>query len=97
MSVETGRQNIIILFWKKMYYFWEYINGNQIFVLYSNWPFICSVARNNQVLGWIRVQKMYFFQNEMVVKFPEADFSVRIINDLFVRKDILTTNYQQTN
>ncbi len=32
----------------------------------------------------------------MVVKFPEADFSVRIINDLFVRKDILTPNYQQT-
>ncbi len=41
MSVGTGRQNIIILFWK----FWEYINGNQTFTLDSHWPFLCSVTR----------------------------------------------------
>ncbi len=39
MSVETGRQNIIILFWKYQFHFWEYINGNQTFILDSHQPF----------------------------------------------------------
>ncbi len=43
MSVGTGRQNIIILFWKKQFYFLEYINGNQVFILDSHQPFICCV------------------------------------------------------
>jgi hypothetical protein len=42
MSVETGRQNIIILFWKWQFNFWEYINWNQTFVLDSHRPFLCS-------------------------------------------------------
>ncbi len=43
MSVGTGRQNILILFWKKLFHFWEYINGNYTFILDSHLPFICSV------------------------------------------------------
>jgi hypothetical protein len=43
MSVGTGRQNIIILIWKQHFHFWEYINGNQTFILDSHRPFICSV------------------------------------------------------
>jgi hypothetical protein len=42
MSVGTGRQNIMILFWKEQFHFWEYINGNQKFILDSHRPFICS-------------------------------------------------------
>jgi hypothetical protein len=44
MRVGTGRQNIIILFWKYQFHFWEYIKGNQTFILDSHRPFICSVA-----------------------------------------------------
>jgi hypothetical protein len=44
MSVGTGRQNIIILFWKYQFHFCEYINGNQTFILYSYRPFICSIS-----------------------------------------------------
>jgi hypothetical protein len=36
MSVGTGTQNIIILFWKEQFHFWEYINRNQTFMLDSN-------------------------------------------------------------
>jgi hypothetical protein len=35
MSVGTGRQNIIILFWKLQFNFWEYINGNDIYIGFS--------------------------------------------------------------
>jgi hypothetical protein len=35
MSVGTERQNIIILFWKLQIHFWEYINGNQTWILTS--------------------------------------------------------------
>ncbi len=38
MSVGTGRHNIIILFWKAQFHFWEYINGNQTFILDSHRP-----------------------------------------------------------
>ena len=34
MSVGIGRENIIILFWKLQFYFWDYINGNQTFTVY---------------------------------------------------------------
>jgi hypothetical protein len=30
MNVGTGRQNILILFWKEQFHFWEYVNGNQL-------------------------------------------------------------------
>jgi hypothetical protein len=43
MSLGTGRQNIIILFWKQLFHFWEYINGNQTFILDFHQPFIYSV------------------------------------------------------
>ncbi len=43
MSVGTGRLNIIILCWKYQFHCWEYINGNQTFILDSQRPFICSV------------------------------------------------------
>jgi hypothetical protein len=44
MSVGTGRQNMLILvFLKITVHFWEYINGNQTFILNSHRPFICSV------------------------------------------------------
>jgi hypothetical protein len=43
MSVGTRRQNSIILFWKYQFHFWEYINGNQTFILDSHGHFICSV------------------------------------------------------
>jgi hypothetical protein len=38
MSVRTGRLNIIILFWKYQFHCWEYINGNQTFILDSHQP-----------------------------------------------------------
>jgi hypothetical protein len=44
MSVGTGRQKIITLIWKLQFHFWEYINGNQTFILDSHRPFICSVG-----------------------------------------------------
>jgi hypothetical protein len=31
---------------KKQFHFWEYINGNQTFILDSHRPFICSVELN---------------------------------------------------
>jgi hypothetical protein len=43
MSVGTGRQNIIILFWKEQFHFWEFINGSKTFILDSHRPFICSI------------------------------------------------------
>jgi hypothetical protein len=45
MSVGIWRKNITILFWNKeaaLFLFWEYINGNQTFILDSHQPFICS-------------------------------------------------------
>jgi hypothetical protein len=45
MNVEIGRQNIIILFGNNEaaeFHFWEYINGDQTFLLDSHRPFICS-------------------------------------------------------
>ncbi len=36
MSVGTVSQNIIILFWKKQFHFWEYIHGNHPFILDSH-------------------------------------------------------------
>jgi hypothetical protein len=42
MSVGIGRQNIKILFGDKkasQFHFWEYINGNQTFILDSHRPF----------------------------------------------------------
>ncbi len=44
MSVGNGRQNIIILFWKYQFHFWENINGNQTFILDFHRPFICSAV-----------------------------------------------------
>ncbi len=38
--IGTGRQNIIILFWKLQLHFWENINGNQTLILDSHRPFI---------------------------------------------------------
>jgi hypothetical protein len=35
-------------------------------------------------------QKCIFFQNERVVTFLDGDYNLRVINDLFVRKDIAT-------
>jgi hypothetical protein len=43
MNVGNGRQNIIILFWNNkagLFHLWEYVNGNQIFILDSHRPFI---------------------------------------------------------
>jgi hypothetical protein len=45
MNVEAGIQNIIILFWKQQFHFWEYINRNQTFILDSHRPFIFSVVK----------------------------------------------------
>ncbi len=44
ISVGTGIKNIIILFWKYQFHFWEYTNGNQTFIVDSYWPFICSAG-----------------------------------------------------
>jgi hypothetical protein len=48
MRVGTGRLNIIILFLKYQFHSWEYINGNQTFILDSHLPFICSVLRHTK-------------------------------------------------
>jgi hypothetical protein len=45
MRVGFGRQNIIICFGNneaEQFHFWEYINGNQTFILVFYWPFVCS-------------------------------------------------------
>ncbi len=42
---ELRDENIIILFWKyeaSQFHFWEYMNGNQTFILDSHQHFICS-------------------------------------------------------
>jgi hypothetical protein len=49
MSVGTGRQNIIILFWKEQFHFRKNINGNQTFILDSHQPFICSELQKSSV------------------------------------------------
>jgi hypothetical protein len=36
MTGGTVRQKIIILIWKEQFHFWEYINGNQTFILDSH-------------------------------------------------------------
>jgi hypothetical protein len=41
MSVGIGSKNIIILE-ASQFHFWEYINGNQTFILDSHRPFICN-------------------------------------------------------
>jgi hypothetical protein len=51
MSVGTGRQSIIILFWKQQFHFLEYINGNKTFILDFHWPFICSVQYKEIQVG----------------------------------------------
>jgi hypothetical protein len=38
MSVGAGRQNIIILFWKIQFHFWEYINVNQTIIWILSGP-----------------------------------------------------------
>jgi hypothetical protein len=53
MCVGTGRQSIIILFWKKEFHFWEYIKGNQTFILNSHRPFICSAAAGILKCRWL--------------------------------------------
>ncbi len=45
MSVGTGWQNIIILFWKQQFHLWEYINGIWTFTLDSYPPFIFRVMQ----------------------------------------------------
>jgi hypothetical protein len=49
ISEGTGRQNNIILFWKWQFHFWEYINGNQTFILDSHRPFLCSVGHTYNI------------------------------------------------
>jgi hypothetical protein len=44
MSVETGKQNIIILLLEITVSFLGNINGNQTFILDSHRLFICSVS-----------------------------------------------------
>ncbi len=47
MTVGIGRQNIIICFGNNEaahFHFWEYINGNQTFILDSHRTFICSAC-----------------------------------------------------
>jgi hypothetical protein len=51
MSVGTGRQNIIILFWKQKFHFWEDVNGNDTFILDSHRPFICRVSLTRENVG----------------------------------------------
>ncbi len=55
MNVGTGRQNIIILFW---IHFCKYINGNQTFILDSQWPFICSALLAIHVTINVKVMNM---------------------------------------
>ncbi len=47
MSVVIGRQNICFenkeAAHKAQFHLWEYINGNQTFILDAHQPFICSV------------------------------------------------------
>ncbi len=51
---ELGDRTLSLCFGNKedtQFHFWEYINGNQKFILYSNRPFICSVHSKNGILS----------------------------------------------
>ncbi len=66
MNVGIGRQNIISCFWNKegaQFHFWEYINGNQTFILDSHRPFICLYGTFSRVTRFSRkfsFQPYYF-------------------------------------
>ena len=66
MSVGTGRQNIIILFWKQQFNFWENLNGNQTFILDSHWPFICSAAGEGKIDNLYSVECTMSFLGEIL-------------------------------
>ncbi len=63
MSAGTGRQNIIILFWKYQFHFWEYINGNQTLILDSHRPFI-AVYNMKLLVDLLYKYSMWISQEE---------------------------------
>jgi hypothetical protein len=63
------------------FHFWEYINGNQTFILDSQWPFICSVAAGHLVVLF------KFFVNKcwgpgMIVPEPNKTSGLSFLPDL---------------
>ncbi len=91
MSVGTGRPNIIILFWKYLSHFWEYINANQTFILDSDRPFNCS-APNSELIDY-NVSKKFLMscsgRSEKVVELESSTSKVaelQIGQNLFLLK-----------